>query len=114
MMIHQPPLLALDWLGAILAHLPGAMPTYRARWLICFCLMLDTAEIDPSYWRDAIRQLYRTYVKRGSKEAGSKDVPDSMDEFARQREYMERSLDTLKKRAIKNEEAVKINNVKKV
>jgi chromosome segregation ATPase len=70
-------------------------------------------EIDPSYWRDAIRQLYRTYVKKGSKEAGSKDVPDAMDEFARQREYMERSLETLKKRAIKNEEAVKINNVKK-
>merc|ERR1719199_1217624 len=62
-------------------------------------------EIDPSYWRDAIRQLYRTYVKKGSKEAGSKDVPDSMDEFARQRDYMERSLETLKKRALKNEEA---------
>merc|ERR1719199_660328 len=70
-------------------------------------------EIDPSYWRDAIRQLYRTYVKKGSKEAGSKDVPDSMDEFARQRDYMERSLETLKKRALKNEEAVKFNNVKK-
>ncbi len=70
-------------------------------------------EIDPSYWRDAIRQLYRTYVKKGSKEAGAKDVPDSMDEFARQREYMERSLQTLKKRAMKNEDAVKFNNVKK-
>ena len=70
-------------------------------------------EIDPSYWRDAIRQLYRTYVKKGSKEPGAKDVPDSMDEFARQREYMERSLQTLKKRAMKNEEAVKMNNVKK-
>jgi len=70
-------------------------------------------EIDPSYWRDAIRQLYRTYVKKGSKEQGARDVPDSMDEFARQREYMERSLETLKKRATKNEEAVKINNQKK-
>lgn len=58
-------------------------------------------EIDPSYWRDAIRQLYRTYVKKGSKEAGARDVPDSMDEFARQREYMERSLETLKRRATK-------------
>jgi hypothetical protein len=57
--------------------------------------------------------FHRTYVKKGSKEAGAKDVPDSMDEFARQREYMERSLQTLKKRAMKNEEAVKINNVKK-
>lgn len=70
-------------------------------------------EVDPSYWRDAIRQLYRTYVKKGTKEPGARDVPDSMDEFARQREYMERSLETLKKRATKNEEAVKINNQKK-
>ena len=70
-------------------------------------------EIDPSYWRDAIRQLYRTYVNKGSKESGAKDVPDSMEEFARQRDYMERSLQTLKKRAMKNEEAVKVNNVKK-
>ena len=70
-------------------------------------------EVDPAYWRDAIRQLYRTYVKKGSKEAGSRDVPDSMDEFARQREYMERSLTTLKKRAGKNEEAMQVNNHKK-
>jgi hypothetical protein len=33
-------------------------------------------EVDPSYWRDAIRQLYRTYVKRGTKENGARDVPD--------------------------------------
>ena len=33
-------------------------------------------EVDPSFWRDAIRQLYRTYVKRGSKEQGARDVPD--------------------------------------
>lgn len=52
-------------------------------------------------------------MRKSAKEVGVKEVPDAMDEFARQRDHMEKSLATLKHRASKNEMAVKANNQKK-
>jgi len=88
----------------------------KERLISLFVTDLDklVSEIDPAYWRDAVRQLYRTYVKKGSNEAGGpKDVPDAMDEFARQREHLEKSLSTLRHRGEKNEQAVASHNHKR-
>jgi WD40 repeat protein len=88
----------------------------KERLISLFVTDLDklVSEIDPAYWRDAVRQLYRTYVKKGSSESGGpKDVPDAMDEFARQREHLEKSLSTLRHRGEKNEQAVASHNHKR-
>jgi WD40 repeat protein len=88
----------------------------KERLISLFVTDLDklVSEIDPAYWRDAVRQLYRTYVKKGSNESGGvKDVPDAMDEFARQREHLEKSLSTLRHRGEKNEQAVSSHNHKR-
>ncbi len=70
-------------------------------------------QIDPAYWRDGIKQLYRTYVKKQPQLQGPSEVEEGLDEFARQRAYLEKSLSTLRTRSQKNETAMKLSSVKR-
>jgi len=76
-------------------------------------------EAEPVQWKDGLRKLHHTYVtskkeilKQMEEWTGQSD--EIVSEFTRQREYMERTLDTLRKKSDKTEVRTKEDLQRKV